>query len=72
MNPPPIVLNLTWYATALTVPVKDKSAEVNVIFEVVKADGWALQSANVVNVCNEDHAETEEVSVEHTLLTCHS
>ena len=72
LNPPPIVLNLTAYATALTVPVKDRSAELNVIFEVVKADGLALQFANVVKVCNDDHAETEEVSYEHTLLNCHS
>ena len=42
------------------------------MFEVVKADGLVLQFAKVVNVCNTDHAETQEVSVEHTVLTCHS
>ena len=37
--------------------------------EVVKADGLVLQFANVVKVCNDDHAETEEVSLKHADLS---
>ena len=46
-------------------------AEVNPIFIVVGLTG-VEQGVQVVNVCIEDHADTELLSLEHAERTCHS
>ena len=46
-------------------------AEVNPIFVVLELEG-TTQGVRVVNVCIEDHADTELLSLEHAERTCHS
>ena len=46
-------------------------AEVKLIFIVVGLTG-VEQGVQVVNVCIEDHADTELLSLEHAERTCHS